>query len=200
MQFYLNATHPSVLAATPKLAGFYATMIALSAFDGLRERPMYFTRPAEASLYYWPIKARAYASLVAAKLCGFEITEVHDFDLGALKSQLPFGQVCFLLLRFNMFSTHLALSNQLPFLVHGDVKLAQSNAIFRYVVNSLSKIVFYFFEYNGNNFSQKTQSRGMLVGCSDEDCALSEMLTEVMMFFSSCFFFFFIFAFNSGSE
>lgn len=65
------------------------------------------------TLYYWGIKARSYASLVVAKAGGIDIVAETNFDLATLKNELPFGQV--------------------PYLVHGDVKLAQSNAILRYV-------------------------------------------------------------------
>jgi hypothetical protein len=34
----------SVLDNTPKLKGFYTAMLALPAFDGIRDLPMYFKR------------------------------------------------------------------------------------------------------------------------------------------------------------
>ena len=66
-------------------------------------------------LYYWPIKARSYASLVVAKAGGIAVEVEGNPDLGGLKASgaLPFGQ--------------------LPYLEDGDVKIAQSNAILRYL-------------------------------------------------------------------
>lgn len=64
-------------------------------------------------LYYWPIKARNYHLQAIAAAGGINLTLKSDFDMATLKTELPFGQV--------------------PYLVDGDVKLAQSNAIFRYL-------------------------------------------------------------------
>lgn len=66
-----------------------------------------------ATLYYWPIKARNYHCQVIAKAGGIPLNLETNFDMATLKPTLPFGQ--------------------LPYLVDGDVKLAQSNAIFRYL-------------------------------------------------------------------
>ena len=66
-----------------------------------------------ATLYYWPIKARNYHCQVIAQAGGVPLTLKTDFDMAELKPTLPFGQ--------------------LPYLVDGDVKIAQSNAIFRYL-------------------------------------------------------------------
>lgn len=60
---------------------------------------------------------------------------IGDFDLAAMKPELPFGQA--------------------PYIVHGDVKLAQSNAILRYVARIAG-----------------------LSGDNDAEFALSEMLIE----------------------
>lgn len=52
----------------------------------------------EIVLYYWKLKARAYASLVIAKAGNVSVKHVSDFDLGAMKASgdLPFGQMPFL--------------------------------------------------------------------------------------------------------
>jgi glutathione S-transferase len=70
---------------------------------------------APATLFYWPIKARGYPIMVLAKQAGMDITQKGDFDLAAMKAsgELTFGQV--------------------PYLVHGDVKICQSGAIMRYI-------------------------------------------------------------------
>ena len=88
-------------------------------------------------LYYWPIKARNYASLVIAKAGGVDVEFVSNPDLGELKKSgvLPFGQ--------------------LPYLEDGDVKLAQSNAIVRYLAK-----------------------KGGISGSTDAAFAMSEMLIE----------------------
>jgi glutathione S-transferase len=88
-----------------------------------------------ATLYYWGIKARSYASLVVAKAGGIEVVNEQNMDLGAMKPTLPFGQ--------------------LPYLEDGDVKIAQSNAILRYVAR-----------------------KGGLLGSTDAEAAHSEMLIE----------------------
>lgn len=66
-------------------------------------------------LYYWPIKARSYAALAVAQAGGINVSVKSDFNLGdpEFKGKLPFGQC--------------------PYLEHGDVKLAQSGAIIRYM-------------------------------------------------------------------
>lgn len=48
-----------------------------------------------ATLHYWGIRARSYASLVVAKAGGVEVTANTNPDMAALKSSgaLPFGQV-----------------------------------------------------------------------------------------------------------
>jgi hypothetical protein len=51
--------------------------------------------------------------MAVAKAGGLSITHTTNPDLAGLKPELPFGQ--------------------LPYLVHGDYKLGQSNAILRYV-------------------------------------------------------------------
>eukprot|EP01034_Spumella_vulgaris_P036205 gene36205-44657_t len=87
------------------------------------------------TLYYWPIKGRNYAILVAAQGGGIKVDVKSDFDMAELKPTLPFGQV--------------------PYLVDGDVKIAQSNDILRYIAK-----------------------KGGIQGDSDQDYALSEMLIE----------------------
>lgn len=89
----------------------------------------------EAVLYYWPIKARNYRIMAVAQAGGVKLRLKSDFDLAELKSELPFGQV--------------------PYLVDGDIKIAQSNAIFRYIAK-----------------------KGNMQGDTDKDFAFSEMLTE----------------------
>ena len=53
---------------------------------------------AEITLYYWKLKARAYASLAIAKAGNVSVKLVSDFDLGAMKAsgELPFGQMPYL--------------------------------------------------------------------------------------------------------
>jgi len=48
-----------------------------------------------ATLHYWGIRARSYASLVVAKAGGIEVTANTNPDMATLKSSgvLPFGQV-----------------------------------------------------------------------------------------------------------
>ena len=87
------------------------------------------------TLYYWPIKARNYHIVAVAAAGGVNLEQKSDFDLGALKAELPFGQV--------------------PYLVDGDVKIAQSNAIFRYIAK-----------------------KGNMQGDNDAAYAASEQLTE----------------------
>ncbi len=82
-----------------------------------------------------PIKGRNYAIQVVAQGAGIKIDLKSDFDMAELKKTLPFGQV--------------------PYLVDGDVKIAQSNAILRYIAK-----------------------KGGIQGDSDQDYALSEMLIE----------------------
>lgn len=66
------------------------------------------------SFYFFrPIKARNYATQAVAQAGGLQLELVSDFNFPELKPTLPFGQ--------------------LPYLVDGDVKIAQSNAILRYV-------------------------------------------------------------------
>ena len=57
------------------------------------------------TMFYWPVKSRGYAIMAVAKAGGINLVQDGAFDLAALKPELPFGQV--------------------PYLVHGDVKLAQ---------------------------------------------------------------------------
>jgi len=74
-----------------------------------------FVGTTDAVLYYWPIKARSYAALAIANAGGIHVSVKSDFDLGDsdFKGKLPFGQC--------------------PYLEHGDIKLAQSGAIIRYM-------------------------------------------------------------------
>lgn len=65
------------------------------------------------TLFYWPIKARNYHIQAVAAAGGINLELNSDFDMATLKPELPFGQV--------------------PYLVDGDIKIAQSNAIFRYL-------------------------------------------------------------------
>eukprot|EP01034_Spumella_vulgaris_P036206 gene36206-44658_t len=87
------------------------------------------------TLYYFPFKGRQYPILVAAQAAGIKIDFRSDFDLAEFKKTLPFGQI--------------------PYLVDGDVKMAQSTAILRYIAK-----------------------KGGIQGDSDQDYALSEMLIE----------------------
>lgn len=84
-----------------------------------------------------PIKARNYMPLAVAAHAGIPVTLKSDFDLAAMKADgtLPFGQV--------------------PYFVHGNVKMAQSGAIVRYC----AKI-------------------GGLEGSTTEEYVLSEQLIE----------------------
>lgn len=86
-------------------------------------------------LHYWGIRARNYAIMAIAQAGKVSITEYNETNLDALKPSLPFGQV--------------------PYLVDGDVKFAQSGAIMRYVARKAG-----------------------LLGESDADVAMSEMLIE----------------------
>jgi hypothetical protein len=108
-----------------------------------------------------PIKARNYASLALAQQAGIEIKqEVANLQDPAFKESLPFGQV--------------------PFLVHGDVKVAQSGAIFRYLARLASKWhsgsvcfgITSFFDVCLHEMLTDMQ------GDTPEEFALSEMLTE----------------------
>lgn len=64
-------------------------------------------------IYYWPIRARSYATMAVLQAGGIPIDWEKNPDLASLKaSSLPFGQ--------------------LPYIEHGDVKIAQSGAILRY--------------------------------------------------------------------
>ncbi len=83
-----------------------------------------------------PIKARNYATQAVAQAGGLQLELVSDFNFPDLKPTLPFGQ--------------------LPYLVDGDVKIAQSNAILRYVARKAG--------LNGDD--------------SDDKLGLSEMLIE----------------------
>ena len=85
-------------------------------------------------LYYWGIRARNFPALVLAKAGGIAVEEVKEFDWPALKPSTPFGQ--------------------LPYLVDGDVKLAQSGAIVNYIAHKAN-----------------------LRGSTDAEVALSEMLS-----------------------
>ncbi len=81
-------------------------------------------------------KGRNYHIQAVAQAVGIVLNHVSDFDLTSLKATiLPFGQ--------------------LPYLVDGDIKLGQSNAILRYLAR-----------------------KGGIEGDSDADYALSEMLIE----------------------
>jgi len=66
-------------------------------------------------LYYWPLKARSYASQIVAAAGNVPLDLVTDHNIGdaTFKATLPFGQ--------------------LPYLEHGDIKMSQSNAILRYI-------------------------------------------------------------------
>jgi glutathione S-transferase len=61
------------------------------------------------------LKARNFATLAIAKAGGLDLEFVNTFNYPELKPTLPF--------------------NQLPLLIDGDIRLAQSNAILRYVAN-----------------------------------------------------------------
>jgi len=65
------------------------------------------------SLFYWGIRARNYAPVVIAQAGGLPLKQETGFDLGAMKPELPFGQV--------------------PCLKQGDALVVQSGAVIRYV-------------------------------------------------------------------
>ncbi len=93
-------------------------------------------KPANKCQFIRPIKGRNYAIQVTAAGCGFPLHLKSDFDFSELKkTTLPFGQV--------------------PYLVHGDIKMSQSMAILRYIAR-----------------------KGGIEGDSDQDYALNEMLIE----------------------
>ena len=100
-----------------------------------------FTAPngntAPMTLYYWKIKARSYAAMAVAQAGGLNVVHTDDPNLAELKPSLPFGQ--------------------LPYLVDGDVKVAQSLAIVRYLAR-----------------------KGGLQGDDDKGFAFSEMLIQEM--------------------
>ena len=86
-------------------------------------------------LYYWGIRARGQLSVLVGTFSGQPFDWERNPEWPGLKPQTPFGQ--------------------LPFLVDGDVKVAQSNAIARYL---------------GRKYG--------LQGDTDADFALSEILIE----------------------
>ena len=88
-------------------------------------------------LYYWQIKARSYAAMAVAQAGGISIEHTVDPKLTELRPELPFGQ--------------------LPYLVDGDIKVAQSLAIVRYLAR-----------------------KGGLQGDTDKGFAFSEMLIQEM--------------------
>jgi len=100
-----------------------------------------FTAPngntAPMTLHYWKIKARSYAAMAVAQAGGLNVVHTDDPNLAELKPSLPFGQ--------------------LPYLVDGDVKVAQSLAIVRYLAR-----------------------KGGLQGDDDKGFAFSEMLIQEM--------------------
>lgn len=109
-------------------------------------------------LYYFKIKARNLAAVAIAQAAGVELEQIVSFDLASLKASLPFGQVYYyviLQLCTNVIYCYLYDSSQVPYLVDGDVSLAQSGAIQRYIAK-----------------------KGNLLGDNDKDYAMSEMLTE----------------------
>jgi len=88
-------------------------------------------------LYYWGFKARSFFPVCAASCAGVEIEWEQQPAWPELKPEAPFGQM--------------------PFVKHGDVTIAQTNAIARY-----------FAKLGG----------GSLLGSSDADFGISEMLIE----------------------
>ncbi|KAL6050692.1 Glutathione S-transferase P [Balamuthia mandrillaris] len=86
-------------------------------------------------LYYFGIKARAHLPLLICEYAGLNYQWVTDFDWATMKPTTPFGQ--------------------LPYLVDGDVSLAQSMAIARYLAKKAG-----------------------LQGATDADYAMSEQLIE----------------------
>ena len=86
-------------------------------------------------IHYWPVKARAHHIKALLQAANMAFEEVNAGDMSHIKAALPFGQV--------------------PFMEDGDVKIAQSNAIFRYLARKAG-----------------------LQGDNDAEFALSEMLIE----------------------
>jgi hypothetical protein len=91
--------------------------------------------PAPMTMHYWPIKARSYGAMAVGQAGGLHIVHTQDPNLPSLKEHLPFGQ--------------------LPYLVDGEVKVAQSLAILRYLAR-----------------------KGGLQGDDDKGFAFSEMLIQ----------------------
>jgi len=81
------------------------------------------------------IKGRNYELIVVAQAGGLDLTLKSDFVLSQIRDTLPFGQV--------------------PYLIDGEVKLAQSQAILRYLAK-----------------------KGGIQGATDAEFANSEMLIE----------------------
>jgi len=91
---------------------------------------------ATVKLYYWNIKARGQVPALLLNVAGIKHELVKDFEWpGSLKEKTPFGQV--------------------PFLEDGDIKVAQSMAIARYIAR-----------------------KGNLLGDNDHDFSISEQLIE----------------------
>ena len=83
------------------------------------------------------MQARSYGAMAVAQAAGLKVKHTDNPDLAGLKPELPFGQ--------------------LPYLVDGDVKVAQSLAILRYLAR-----------------------KGGLQGDDDKGFAFSEMLIQEM--------------------
>jgi len=90
-------------------------------------------------LYYFNIKARNYIAVVLAQAANLPIECIKVNDINEMKSSLPFGQ--------------------LPYLEHGDVKIAQSGAIQRYI----AKIG----NLNGSNDAEFCKSEMLLAEAED---------------------------------
>lgn len=93
----------------------------------------------ELVLHYWACKARTYATAALASHAQIRLTLKTDINMEVLKSLCPFGQI--------------------PLLTHGEIKIAQSNAILRYI-GSLAGT-------NGSTLAQLAISEMLIEGAGE---------------------------------